>query len=125
MPRIGRWLRAWLWGKRVTAALHAADQWESSSRELLQRLRKEKNSLEFYAKQVQDSLEVVQDLIQETRDRERQHKVALDALRDENKVMSQTTIPALVTSHKLILERLDADISVQERKKVAMAPQGE
>ena len=45
---------------------------------------------------------------------------ALDEVREQNKVL-ETTIQTLVASHKLLMERADAECAIEVRKRVAMS----
>lgn len=46
----------------------------------------------------------------------------IDGLRQELQVANDVTIPALVASNRLVLERIEADTAIQIRTRVASAP---
>lgn len=113
------WWDKWLKPKtKTSAAQQLAADWEVESAKVLKVFEDDKRKL----LDLQDTLEATMkkvelDIANANRLQESQ-QTALEALRNENKIFSDTTIPTLVASHKLILERIDAETAIQARRRV-------
>lgn len=119
MKRIIDYMLSWVQFRRVTAAIAAAREWESKSKKLsksLEELRNDLGALQFELKEIVGRIE---EKLDEATALERQYQTAVDQLRNENKVLSETVIPTLVSQHKLILARYEAEISNQVKLMIA------
>ena len=111
-------IQVWLWGSR-SAAQQLADQWEKSAGKLVKELdvhREELSLLQVKLVGLSKRLEVD---LEQAATIQRQHQTAIDALRSENQVLSEATVPALVASNRLLLQRYDAETAIEVRKMVA------
>jgi hypothetical protein len=63
--------------------------------------------------------------LQEAEELQKQANTVIEVLRSENLVLKESTIPVLVESHKLLLERYDAEISAQARYRAVVSPSQE
>lgn len=50
---------------------------------------------------------------------QRRYEEELEAVRQENRILNDVIIPTLVAQHKVVLERLDADVAVEVRRRTA------
>ncbi len=121
--RFLKWLRSRLALRRLSAAMREAAEWETGAARLDRVLEKRRKNLEavrsrfdaVWAKALED-LEATEAL-------QRQYEHAVEALRNENGVLSKVLVPSLTAAHKLILGRLDADVAIQVRRQVLVAPE--
>jgi predicted nucleic acid-binding Zn-ribbon protein len=114
--------------------LDRAKDWERESRGLLSRMkllredagRQEerlvalRTSLTELLDDVKGVLTRIEILAGQSDALERQHQTALDAIRDELQVATESTIPVLVAANQLHLERLRAETAVQVMRQVAV-----
>lgn len=127
----------WPWTRTIikrSAALDRAKDWERESRGLLSRMkllredagRQEerlvalRTSLTELLDDVKGVLTRIEILAGQSDALERQHQTALDAIRDELQVATESTIPVLVAANQLHLERLRAETAVQVMRQVAV-----
>lgn len=121
MSRLLSWLRFY----RSTAAIRAARSWQAESLHLLSRLAKRQKSLTQLERRLEDLRSKLDaDLLRAT-ELEENHKIVVDSLRAENDVLARSTIPTLVASHKLLLQRIDAETALEVRRAVALRTGGE
>jgi chromosome segregation ATPase len=128
-----RWLDRLLAVRRPSASHRLAADWEGRSRRLLSDLKSKRRRLtrmlykcEVLGKRLDALYESISTLRDEINARletaetlERHHQTAIEALRAENQVLNEVTVPTLVNQHKLIMQRCDADLAVQTRRQVA------
>ena len=109
-----------LWVRRMTAAQKMAIDWEKSAGELLNALSKKEvllsKTVDQFAKQAFD----VKAKIGEIQKHVEKHEKALEALRNENEVLANITIPGLTAACKLQLERWDAETAIQVKRQAVM-----
>ena len=95
--------------------------WEVRSRKLLTRLEK----MTINLRSLQDKLRALSDRMEvelrQAESMQRDYEVAMESLRGENRVLTESTIPALVNSHELILKRQDAEVALQTHRQVALS----
>lgn len=58
---------------------------------------------------------------QNARDTATQYSEAIEALRSENQILRDVTVPTLVAQHKLILQRIDAETAIEVQRLVALS----
>lgn len=113
-----KWWRR-LFGERRSAAVLMASTWQRTSRQLLHRLKRDRKqliSLQSKLQQLNNQLE--EDLDAALR-AQQSYETAIDALRSENQILSETTVPTLVAQNKLLLQRYDTELAIQARRQVA------
>jgi len=117
MRRLLSWLCSWR--SPVSMARRFAVRWERQSKRLLRQLEKDQERIRELLVKVQNLSKRVETDLDKAAKMEQQHQTAMEALRSENQVLSDTTVPTLVAQHKLLLERHDADTAIQVRRRVA------
>ena len=118
------WSRLWLRTvlRRQSAAQKMADEWQVVAAKLLASLEKRKTQLQKTITQFDNQAAVIATDIEHIEEQAAKYEKALDALRNENEVMSDVTIPALTAACKLGQERWDAESAMQVRRQVAALP---
>ena len=118
MKSLKRFLSRWKL-RRATAAQKIANAWQVEAKALLIKLgaeaKKTRKTIDRFNKR-SDSIQAVIESIEE---HVLKHEKALESLRNENEVMANVTIPALTSACKLGLERFDAEVAVQVRRRIA------
>jgi hypothetical protein len=103
----------------VQPSLKTIEEWERKSLDLRISLAQDRLDLSNLREQWEILNQKVSDDIQRAEEADRLHQVAIDALRSENQVMRDITVPELVAAHKLILQRYDAETAIEIRRQVA------
>jgi len=96
-----------------------AKEWEKSAKELIAVLGKKEDILISKSVAIKELIATIEDELKKAKALNVKYETALDALRNENKVMSEVTIPALTASCQLGLERWRAETAIQVRRQVA------
>ena len=108
------------WVRRMSAAQKMAIDWEKGAGKLLNSLSKKEDQLaktmDRFSKQSFD----VRAKIGEMQRHVEKHEKALEALRNENEVLANITIPGLTAACKLQLERWDAETAIQVKRQAVM-----
>ena len=115
MRRIWNWIKSWF----VTA--HVVRQLSGSKDHLdsLELMADESTSrLERRAKELDDLRMLIGTDVEDARGIHRRLESALEEVREQNKTL-EITIQTLVASHKLLMERYDAETSIAVRARVA------
>jgi len=102
-----------------SVAQRFAKEWEKEAKELLAILEKKETILLARSVAIKELIETIEDELKKAKALNVKYETALDALRNENKVMSEVTIPALTASCQLGLERWRAEAAIQVRRQVA------
>ena len=108
--------------RRQSAAQKMAKEWQKEASRLLGLLKEEKRQLEKIMMRFENRVALATTAIENIEEQVTKHDKALDALRNENEVMSDVTIPALTAACKLGQERWDAEAAIQVRRQVAALP---
>jgi hypothetical protein len=104
--------------RRATHALRAATRWERTAERLLKRLA----AAEERAEHLQDR---VREMLSEARRLIERHQDALESLRQENEILTETVVPQLTAANRMHLERWRAEVAVQVRRQVALTPENQ
>jgi len=102
-----------------TMSQRFAREWEKSAKQLLAALEKKEEALTTKSVAIKELIATIEDELRKAKALNVKYETALDALRNENKVMSEVTIPALTASCQLGLERWRAETAIQVRRQVA------
>lgn len=120
------WFRSWLGFRRLSSAQTLANDWNRDSARVLKLILGHKKSLiqqltELIALEARLStlMRQVDRDFTEAEKLEKSHAIALDALQNENKILSEITVPTLTAQHKLLLARYDAETAIQARRQVS------
>jgi hypothetical protein len=101
------------WGlRRLTAAQRLAFDWCEKSLKTAKRLERGREKLIVLSERFDADLAEAASLA-------KQHSSVVDALRNENKILGEVTIPTLTAQHNLILQRIRAETELQVRRQVA------
>ena len=121
MNRLWEWCRSWLAVRKVSASERAASRLAARIETSLRKLGRQHRKLEALESRIKSLLESVTVDLERTDSLQRQYEETMEMLRSENRIQREVMIPLLVSYHKLALERCDADIAIQTRRRVAMA----
>lgn len=116
MRRLGLWMWSWWVGSRAVKELteielrcKIAEETRTSSEERLRDLRLEFNALVDVMKKEFDRVE----------NAHKRNDQALDELRHTLRVAEDITIPTLIAANKLLQARWEAEVAIQERRRIA------
>jgi hypothetical protein len=143
MAMIFKRIVSWWKLRRLKGAVRMAADWECWATELSRRLGRDmqellnvRQQLEEEQQQCERKLQLlrrrldsivattVEDLNEATSLQEQQ-KTVVEALQQENQVMSEATIPMLVASNRLAVERWNAQVAAQVRQQVLTSGRSE
>jgi hypothetical protein len=116
------WIKRILGIKEKTAATLLAEEWERDSSALSARLERDQERLDAMLSRVQKLADRVGRDLREADRLAQVHSTAMEAIRNENRILAETIIPSLVAGHELVLQRVQADTAIQVRKQVALQP---
>ena len=105
-------------------AVAASRQWESRSRDLLEKFKRSRTDLESLQSQIQSLSLRLEQQLREAEQLEEQHRTVVEALRSENEVMGEITIPTLVSQHKLIQQRIEEETAISVMRQTATNARG-
>jgi len=127
--RVIKWLRSWLalsWlGVRKSELHQRLDELEAAAWESRVLLAKRRDEVSTWLDQGTRLVDKIGEEIDAIERKTEQSQGALNEMRERLRICEDVTIPYLVTQHKLLLHRADADIAVQLRREVAMSPRQE
>jgi hypothetical protein len=95
-----------------------AEAWQKEAKCLLRNLEKKEELLLLESSTLKRLVEDVENNIREIKSLSAKYEVSLEALRNENKVMAEVTIPALTSACQLGLERWNAETAIQVRRQI-------
>lgn len=101
--------------KRLEGVLDAA----KSSQHRLREARREVDRVSQSQQELRKQLSAIHEEIGQIRELHGRHNAELEGLRSQLKVAEEVTIPELIASHRLVLERIDADIATQVKRRVS------
>ena len=137
LSRLLFWWRSRREVNRLSTANKMANDWLKSSVKAAARLKRLHKDLTWYTTEGKRILEDAEmelrqlykdfkeehdSLMQEVIEAERllkQHEVALEALRSENKILGEVEIPTLTSAHQQLLERFKALTSIEIARQLA------
>jgi len=103
---------------RISKARQMAEAWQKEAKCLLRNLEKKEELLLLESSTLKRLVEDVENNIREIKSLSAKYEVSLEALRNENKVMAEVTIPALTSACQLGLERWNAETAIQVRRQI-------
>ena len=120
--KIFSWFRSWFVAARVTREIadfkRRLNTLDRRRKAVSRRITKRERHFLSIAKAWDvEKLEMQREL-NEAKNTERSYEEEIERLRSSLQVCEDITIPALTASHRLILERLDADLAVEVRRKI-------
>lgn len=92
--------------------VHTAELCRGRLDKHLKRLASVRKTLDQIAEEYQQDVENARDLLDK-------YQPTMDAIRSRVEVLEDTLVPELVSAHRLCLERMEAEIAVQVKKKTA------
>lgn len=111
--------------RRHTLAVSLSLEWIRDSQKVIKKLERNLKRLRSLKAQFDIVSETVLEDIEDAENLQRKQEHVIDGLGEENKVMSKIMIPQLIAAHKLILERYDAEMAIEVKKRTASRPQEE
>ncbi len=120
--RLIRWVLSGIRLRRLTAADRMAIEWSRTSDVVLRRMERDRKRLLALKRKMELVGDAVMEDLEEGEATLRQHNHAMEALQDRIDVMEKHTIPELVESHQLILQRLRAETALQVQRRVSATP---
>ena len=106
--------------RRLSRAQLLAAEWERDASNIIAYLKSSESRIEGFLETARDLMDMLSNKREEIRKLESKHRIALESLRGENKVMADITIPALTAACEMSLERWRAETAVQVRRQVAV-----
>ena len=103
----------------MSGAMKLSLRWLDAAERLKKDFEQDAALLEEQLTEVQRLHAQVQDDLLGYKELSRQHEAVVKALNDENRGYSDVLVPQLVALHKLIQQRLEAEIAVEVRRQVA------
>ncbi len=119
MIRFFRWLVSHVRLWRLTTARRLAAEWEWKAVALGLRLDRRKSELESIRWRLDSVSTAIMEDLEEAERLNRQHEVAIDALREENRVLAEVLVPRLEAADAVLLKRWDAEMAILTRNQVA------
>ncbi|MCK9570094.1 hypothetical protein M0R72_14215 [Candidatus Pacearchaeota archaeon] len=113
------WVASKVAKRHLTAARRMTLDWDQSSAQLIQELNQSIHRLGLVQQQWTAANEEAIELMRDCEINERQHKVVVDALRNENRVLQEVLIPTMTAADKLLLQRYDTELSLLVKRQVA------
>lgn len=104
--------------KRLTKAEKISKKSDRRCQRSLDALKARKRQLLVFEKRLDRIREIMLEDIEEAERAVEASKEALDAVKSEHRIADEITIPTLVQSNKLILERVSADTAEQIRRQM-------
>ena len=111
-------LRTWCKLHRISKARQMAEAWQKEAQCLLSKLEKNEELLLLESSSLKRLVGDIENNIREIKSLNTKYEVSLEALRNENKVMAEVTIPALTSACQLGLERWNAETAIQVRRQI-------
>ena len=96
--------------------------WQVEASKLLVSLEKASSKLQAISAKFENESDAAIRVITSMERQIKKHDKVLDALRNENEVLTNITVPALTAACKLGLERWDAETAIQVRRQASMLP---
>ena len=107
---------------KLKKASNIVSFYENESYELNKRLEKRRIELTNLQRRIESLGETLVEDLEEADSIQRRHRQAFDTLKDENDVLKNKTIPTLVASADLLLQRYDAETAIEIRRAMVLKP---
>ncbi len=111
-------LRSWLAFRRVRNAKTDAVRWLKNAKRVAAALEQKRGELKTLRRLFNDTYDEALELVEQSKAMIDKYEPTMEALRSKCEVLEDTLVPELVAAHRLALERIDADISLQIRRRV-------
>lgn len=111
--------------RRLSAAGRMSAECKAGAERNHRRLERTRRRLTSLKRQLEHVGDTLLEDVEEAQSVQRQHEVALEASRNENEVLSKVLIPTMTAADKLMLERYNAEIAIQVKRRVAAGPTDE
>jgi len=111
--------------RRITHARRLAASWERRAKRLLKQLERTESRMVVARQKMEGWWEKAEVQLAEANRMIEQHEQALESLRNENEILTETVVPQLTAANRMHLERWNAEVAVQVRRQVALAPEGD
>jgi hypothetical protein len=85
-------------------------------------LRDSVDLMDQFSASFERTKEIIQQKVAQATELIEKYERELEGVRDRYDVMKNLTIPALVSSHKVVIERLDAQTAIEVQKQVGALP---
>ena len=105
---------------KLKKASNIVSFYENENYELNKRLEKRKVELTNLQRRIESLGETLVEDLEEADSIQRRHRQAFDTLKDENDVLKNKTIPTLVASADLLLQRYDAETAIEIRRAMVL-----
>ncbi len=124
-----RWLRNLLgWNQSrktldgLNAAIRFSMEWEIRAGELRVLLEQDRKNLEKLSRQIEAASARLDVNLREAERVGNQQEKAVAALRDELQILKEVSLPVLIASHKLLLQRYDTETQIEVKKAAIASP---
>lgn len=107
---------------RLNTAMLFALQWEERAKDVRQHLAQDRLDLSTIEMKLENVSSRIDINLRQAEELEKQHQEAVDALRSELKILSEVSMPVLVASHKLLLQRYESEIAIESKKMAMVSP---
>ena len=113
-----RWLSSWLALRRLSCTERIVVSFEKRLKETQYLLRKRHRQLISVQKRLELVSDTLMEDLEEAQSLQKQYEETVSALREENKIYSNVTLPTLMAEHTRILECLKAEVSMAVRHQI-------
>lgn len=120
------WIRGFIhwassrWKMRhLSVARRLAAEWELRANEAQNKLRRDRKRLVALQRQLQVISDTIVEDLDQAESVNNSQEAVVNALKEENQVMTKVLVPSLTAAHRLVLERYDAEIAIQARRAAA------
>ena len=110
-----RWIRSRFALRRLTLNQRALKRWERVARRKERSVRNHLRELRSVKTLVESITNAALEDVEELERISKEQDVLVEKLRNENELYKNILVPELTAAHRLILERIDADIATQVR----------
>ena len=111
-------IRSWFALRHIGHARQGALQWEAEARRLANLLDQRQGQLRSLKRLFTNVYEEAVEEIDQAKGLIDKYEPTMEGLRNKVEVLEDILVPELTAAHKLVLERTDADIAVQIRRRV-------
>ena len=113
-----RRIRSWFALRRIGLARREAMRWEAEASRLAKLLDQKQGQLRSLKRLFDQVYEEAAGEVEQAKELVEKYEPTMEGLRNKVEVLEDVLVPELTAAHKLVLERTDADIAVQIRRRV-------
>jgi len=125
LRRMIEWWKQRRLARRVSHARRLAVAWERRAKRLLKQLERTESRMVVARQKMEGWWEKAEVQLADANRMIEQHEQALESLRNENEILTETVVPQLTAANRMHLERWNAEVAVQVRRQVALEPEGD